>query len=96
MLKVTADSTTAAPDGAVTPYAVSSPVEDSLTGTWQYAFGFLPEGTYTLRFACNAGDDDAIEYDDIAIPLPTDQDYVIDIDDDESASCDLEDGASCD
>ena len=91
----TDNSGTAIPDGALAPSAVATLARDVLTGRWQYAFGFLPSGDYTLAFACDSADDDPVEFDAIAIPLPGDQQYDIQLDEGEQAVCDLADGATC-
>ncbi len=91
----TSDNGNAIPDQAVAPYAMSSPSENSLSGGWEYAFGFLPAGEYTLRFTCAAESDDAVAYDSVIIPLPEDQEYTIDLTNSEAVTCDIEAGASC-
>ena len=91
----TDDSGPAVPDDALAPYAVAALARDVLTGRWQYAFGFLADGDYTLAFACDAAEDDPVDYDAIAIPLPDDQQYDIRLDEGEQAVCDLADGAAC-
>lgn len=91
----TAGNSNEIPDLAVAPYAMSSPTENSLSGGWEYAFGFLPAGQYTLRFTCAAESDDPIDYDGLIIPLPEDQEYSIDLTTSEAATCDIEVGASC-
>lgn len=91
----TADSGPEIPDGALAPYSVATLARDVLTGRWQYAFGFLPAGDYTLAFACDSSGDDPVDFDAIAIPLPEDQTYDIRLDEGEQAVCDLADGATC-
>ena len=83
------------PDDAIAPFAVATLVENVLTGSWEYAFGYLPAGDYTLAFACDAADDDPVDYDGIVIPLPAAQTYQINLSTGEQASCDLAEGASC-
>ncbi|EIU7059510.1 DUF4382 domain-containing protein [Vibrio vulnificus] len=56
------------PENAVKPIASAGLDENN-----NYAFGFLNAGTYTVAFSCNAGDDNPIQYDGTAIPLPTGQ-----------------------
>ena len=41
------------PSDVVAPFAVASLVQNALTANWEYVFGFLPAGDYTLAFACN-------------------------------------------
>lgn len=91
----TGDSTTGIPNGARAPYAVAALAEDTLTGSWQYAIGFLEPGDYSLAFSCNAADDDPVNFDGIVIPLPTSQVYEISLTSDEKAICDLAENASC-
>lgn len=91
----TAASSITPPDAAIAPYTVMAPVENSLNGDWEYTFGYLPAGDYTLVFSCDAVDDDPIEYDGFRIPLPDDQLYEISLDEAESSRCDLATSASC-
>ncbi|MEH6568940.1 MAG: DUF4382 domain-containing protein [Halioglobus sp.] len=86
---------TTVPDYAQAPYAVAALIENVLTAGWDYAFGFLPAGDYTLAFACDAAEDDPINYDGIVVPQPLDQRYEINLSEAELAVCDLSDGASC-
>ncbi|HFQ5108457.1 TPA: DUF4382 domain-containing protein [Vibrio vulnificus] len=62
------DSQNPVPENAVKPIASAGLDENN-----NYAFGFLNAGTYTVAFSCNAGDDNPIQYDGTAIPLPTGQ-----------------------
>ncbi|MER0335095.1 DUF4382 domain-containing protein [Vibrio vulnificus] len=62
------DSQNPVPENAVKPIASAGLDENN-----NYAFGFLNSGTYTVAFSCNAGDDNPIQYDGTAIPLPTGQ-----------------------
>jgi hypothetical protein len=91
----TSDSSTQIPDNALAPFAVASLVKNTLTGSWEYAFGFLPAGEYTMAFACDTADDDAVEFDDLVIPLPEDQVYEITLEEAQQSVCDLADGAKC-
>ncbi|MDH3992165.1 MAG: hypothetical protein OEV47_04615, partial [Gammaproteobacteria bacterium] len=91
----TAASTTEIPDDAAMPFSVATLLEDALTGNWQYVFGFLPAGDYTLAFSCDTADDDPVNYDGYVIPLPSDQFYDISLDEGEKATCDLDTGAAC-
>jgi hypothetical protein len=84
------------PDDALAPFAVATLVENVLTAGWDYAFGFLPVGSYTLAMSCDAADDDPVDYDDIVVPLPTDQVYEISLSEGEQSVCDLADDAQCD
>ncbi len=91
----TSASSTTPVDGAVAPFAVMVPIENSLTGSWEYAFGYLPAGDYTLAFSCDAVDDDPIDYDGLSVPLPVDQHYEINLGEGDSVVCNLASGASC-
>ncbi|EGQ9831865.1 DUF4382 domain-containing protein [Vibrio vulnificus] len=62
------DSQNPVPENAVKPIASAGLDENN-----NYAFGFLNAGTYTVAFSCHAGDDNPIQYDGTAIPLPTGQ-----------------------
>jgi hypothetical protein len=91
----TSDSENDIPQDTVAPFAVATLTEDTLTGNWQYALGFLPAGDYTLAFSCNAGDDDAVDYDGIEVPLPEDQISELTLQEGDSAVCDLTIDGSC-
>lgn len=91
----TADSANAIPDGARAPYAVAAMAPDALTGRWQYAFGFVAPGSYTLAFSCDAAEDDPVDFDGIAIPLPVGQVQEIELAEGESGICDLAEDTSC-
>ena len=79
------------PGNALAPFAVAS----LNATTREYAFGFLPAGDYTLAFACDTADDDAVVWNDLTIPLPVDQVYPITLSRGEKAVCNLAEGASC-
>jgi hypothetical protein len=64
----TGNSSSTVPAAAVAPFAVASLYEDAVLGGWQYIFGFLPAGDYTLAMSCNALDDDPVDYDEIVVP----------------------------
>jgi hypothetical protein len=91
----TSSSSTTVPAGARAPYAVASLARDTLTGGWQYSLGFVAAGDYTLAFACDAVDDNPVNYDGITIPLPEEQVYEISLDEGERDTCDLAPDASC-
>lgn len=91
----TSASTDPIPEDKRAPYAVASMAEDVLTGSWQYSFGYIAAGDYTLAFSCDAVDDDPINYDGITIPLPEDQLYNIQLSEAERAICDLAQDADC-
>ena len=88
-------STEPAPEDARAPFTVAALARDSLTGSWRYAVGFLPPDDYTMAFACDTETDDAVEFDDLTIPLPSEQLYEISLDDSENAVCDLGPSADC-
>jgi len=79
------------PADALAPFAVAS----LNTTTRAYDFGFLPAGDYTLAFACDTANDDAVVWNDLVIPLPIDQRYPITLSRGERAVCNLDEGASC-
>jgi hypothetical protein len=83
------------PDDAQAPFAVAGLVQNGLTGGWDYAFGFLPAGDYTLAFACNTAEDDPVNYDGFVVPQPSEQRYEINLSEAEQATCDLAVAASC-
>ncbi len=91
----TTASVTARPTNALAPFAVASLVENSDTRDWEYAFGYLPAGDYTLAFACDTVDDQAVEYNGLVIPLPENQVYEIELSKGEESICNLTPGASC-
>jgi len=91
----TAASTTAPPAAATAPYTVASMAADTLTGSWQYAAGFLAAGNYVMAFACDAADDSPVNYDGITIPLPADQVYRFELVEGEAGVCDLAIDATC-
>lgn len=63
-----AEFNTVVPDGVEIPYASATVGDDG-----SYAFGYLPQGDYTVAFNCNGDDDGAIQYDGLTIPLPAGQ-----------------------
>lgn len=91
----TSQSTETPPDNAIAPFAVASMAQDTFTGNWQYAFGFIPADRYTIAFACNTAADDAVEYDGLVIPLPINQTYEITLSEGQSGTCNLSEDASC-
>jgi len=91
----TSNSATEVPDGVVAPYAVASLVRNSLTGRWDYVFGYLPAGDYTLAFACDTATDDSVDFDGLVVPLPAAQLYPLKLSAGEEATCDLKESGSC-
>jgi hypothetical protein len=91
----TAASSNTIPDNAQAPFAVATLFQEETTGSWQYVFGYLPAGAYTLALSCNAADDDPVDFDEITVPLPDTQRYEIDLSEGASDICDLDEAASC-
>ncbi len=91
----TSNSSTPVPSDVVPPFAVASLVLNTLTANWEYVFGFLPAGDYTMAFACNTAADDSVNYDDLVVPQPTNQVYSITLTEDVARVCDITDSASC-
>jgi len=91
----TSGSTTPVDDDAIAPYSVTSLVRNETTGAYEYAFGYLPGDDYTLAFSCNALEDDPVDLDGIALPLPSSQIYEIALSADEVFECDLEEPLVC-
>ncbi|MEW6996910.1 DUF4382 domain-containing protein [Colwelliaceae bacterium BS250] len=63
------------PVNAVAPMystAVTMVTENEDVG-YRYAFGFIPEGDYTVAFTCSGANDDEEQYDELMIANPTDQ-----------------------
>ena len=91
----TSASTETIPSNAIAPFAVASLVEDSFTGNWEYSVGYVPAGDYTLAFACNTADDDSVNFDDLVIPLPSNELREFSLSEGEKVVCDLEANGSC-
>jgi hypothetical protein len=89
----TTGSTDTPPTDALAPFAIASLKEANTV--WSYAFGYLPAGDYTLAFACDTEDDDAVEYNGLLIPWPANQVYKMTLSQSEKAVCNLAVGASC-
>jgi hypothetical protein len=85
----TTNSGTTVPDDAQAPFTVAALLKNTLIGSWEYAFGFLPAGDYTMAFACDTADDDSVDFDDLVIPLPADQIYEVTLSEGEQGVCDL-------
>lgn len=90
----TIDSTADIPANAIAPFAVAT-LENRSTGSWEYAFGYVPDDNYTLAFACNTAADDAVEYNGLVIPLPTNQTYEITLSKAQKGVCNLTGSAGC-
>ena len=89
------NSATTVPGDVLAPFAVASLVQNSLNANWEYVFGFLPAGDYTLAFACNTGADDSVDYNALVIPLPNNQVYPVTLDADSAVVCDLTAAGDC-
>jgi hypothetical protein len=91
----TSESSELPPD-AMVPFAVASLVFNKTTQSWDYSFGYIPAGEYTMAFSCNTEEDDSVEWNDLTIPLPEGQVYNnIELTEGEKAQCNLSEGASC-
>jgi hypothetical protein len=91
----TSNSTTTIPDNVVPPVAVASLVLNALTANWEYVFGFLPAGDYTMAFACNTAADDSVNFDDLLVPQPDDQVYPLTLSEGAASVCDVTDSGTC-
>jgi hypothetical protein len=91
----TTASSTDIPAQVIAPYSVATLYEDAVLGGWQYIFGYLPQGRYTVALSCDAEMDDPVDYDGIVIPLPEAQVYEVVLSEAEFASCDFTDSSSC-
>jgi hypothetical protein len=91
----TTGNTTTPPTNALAPFAVASLLQKSDTENWEYAFGYLPAGNYTLAFACDTAADDAVQYNGLLIPQPTNQLYNITLSEAKKSVCNLTAGGSC-
>lgn len=91
----TSASSTVPPADALAPFAVASLENNSLTGNWEYSFGYLPAGDYTLAFACDTENDNAVEYNGLIIPLPVGQVYEFTLLEAERAQCNVTEEATC-
>ncbi|MEE4145069.1 MAG: DUF4382 domain-containing protein [Halieaceae bacterium] len=91
----TSGSATTVPSNVVAPFAVASLVLNALTANWEYVFGFLPAGDYTLAFACNTADDDPVNFDDLLVPQPQGQVYPVTLTAGAAAVCDVTASESC-
>ncbi len=90
----TSASSVTPPNSALAPFAVASLIENT-SGEWEYAFGYLPTGDYTLAFSCNTATDDSIEWDELTIPLPVNQVYDIKLSEAKKSICNLTTAANC-
>ena len=88
------DSITTIPANAIAPFAVASMASSGTPVSWTYTFGFVPPGSYTIAFSCNTAADDAVEYNGLAIPLPSNQKYEITLTEAQKGECNLRPSAS--
>jgi hypothetical protein len=91
----TTRSGTTVPDDAQAPFTVAALLKNTLIGSWEYAFGFLPAGDYTMAFACDTAEDDSVDFDDLVVPLPTDQIYEVTLSEGEQGVCDIDISGDC-
>ena len=91
----TSNSSTVIPDNVLAPVAVGSLVLNALTTNWEYVFGFLPAGDYTMAFACNTEADDSVNYDDLVVPQPVNQVYSLTLSEGAASVCDITESGSC-
>ena len=91
----TSNSSTTVPSDVVAPFAVASLVQNALTANWEYVFGFLPAGDYTLAFACNTAADDPVNFDDLVVPQPEAQVYPVTLTEGAAKVCDVTASGSC-
>ena len=91
----TSGSSSTVPSDVVAPFAVASLVQNALTANWEYVFGFLPAGDYTLAFACNTAEDDSVNFDDLVIPQPEGQVYPVTLTAGATEVCDVTASGSC-
>jgi hypothetical protein len=91
----TSASSTTVPAGTVAPLAAATLVQNLLSGNWEYAFGYVAAGDYTLVFSCALDEDDPVDYEGLQVPLPSDQIYNVSLSEGEQLVCDLATSASC-
>jgi hypothetical protein len=48
-----------------------------------------------MAFSCNTATDNAVNWNDLTIPLPVDQVYKLTLSDGDNAVCNIAEGASC-
>jgi len=80
-----------APENAIAPFDSVAPVFDNDVNSYHYEFGFVPQGNYTLAYACNTGEngDDADIFDDILMPNPATEIIGVEVDGTETTSQDF-------
>jgi len=91
----TTSSGTTVPDDALAPFTVAALLENALIGSWEYAFGFLPAGDYTMAFACDTTDDDSVDFDGLVVPLPIEQIYEVTLSEGEQGVCGINVSGDC-
>jgi hypothetical protein len=74
----------------IAPYSVSTILQSSTTGAWEYVFGYLPTGDYTIAFSCDAEEDDPDAYDELPIPFPEDQIYEVSLSTSGNRNCNFD------
>jgi hypothetical protein len=80
---------TLVPDDAIAPFAVATIEANRTTGNFEYAFGYIPAGDYTLAFACDTSEDEALFFDDLLIPLPSNQTYEVTLTEGDQTICNV-------
>jgi hypothetical protein len=91
----TSASSTAVPTAAIAPYETSTLLENKTFGRWEFVFGFIPAGDYTLVFSCEAEDDNPVDYDGFGVPSPSGQVYEISLSAETTSNCDMAVDATC-
>ena len=71
------------------PFEAVTVTQNDQTLDWEYEFGFLEAGNYTLAFSCNAEGDNPELLDELEIPLPVEQVIQITLEENQNAACDL-------
>ena len=82
-------SDTLVPEDTIAPFAAATIEFNRASGNWEYDFGYLPAGNYTLAFSCNTNDDEALFFDDLLIPLPDDQVYEVALTEGDQTTCNI-------
>ena len=91
----TSASNTEVPAAAIAPFETSTILENKTFGRWEFAFGFVPAGGYTLVFSCEAQDDDPVDYDGFGLPSPAGQLYEMTLSAGITSNCDMAPDATC-
>lgn len=73
----------------INPFDAVSATQNDETSVWEYEFGFLPAGNYTLVFSCNAENDNPETHDGFELPIPNDQLVQVIIEENTNNICNL-------